>query len=420
MTCLDVSTVRKQPASMPRVFYGNFDFEHELASLAYNRSNRMARLNAELTTHLLALASDGDHLFYGHDAPADFLVEAARSGFPDVSTNVLDDCSAGDLSMVPWGWSKATCRFAESQGWRCDAPPLDAVSKANSRILSFQSERRWRSSIPGSAVVDSPQSLDAAIRNAASVWNCQPGQVSWLLKAEFSMSGRERVSGKGTNFDDSISSWICRRLAAGGLYFEPRVVPLIELSSQWALPGCVPGDDHVREPELLGVTQLFTDNAGQYLGSCLLDQGVMNGPMTDCAEFSLSQAMFDRVVTDAHSVAGDLLRLGYHGPLGIDAMVYRGPRGEAVVRSIQDVNARLTMGRIALAWFQRFADSSCPAWLLVPLDWLQGEGDVPAPGHSTRRLTSPRMPGGMPTQRVGVLFTEPADWTSLLAIHLRP
>jgi hypothetical protein len=73
---------------MPRVLYGNFDFEHELASSAYNRSKRLARLNAELTTHLLALAEDGDHLFYARDAPSDFLMETADSGFPELRTDV--------------------------------------------------------------------------------------------------------------------------------------------------------------------------------------------------------------------------------------------------------------------------------------------------------------------------------------------
>jgi hypothetical protein len=421
MTRSDTSTVRKQPVYMPRVFYGNFDFEHELASSAYNRSNRLTRLNAELTTHLLAMARDGDHLSYPDDAPVDFLTEAARSGFPVVSTEVLESCSTDDLSMVPWGWSKAARSFAESQGWSCDAPPPDAVSKANSRMFSFESEQSLHASIPGSAVVDSMPSLEAAILNAAFVWKCRPTELCWLLKAEFSMSGRERISANGTNFEDSTENWIGRRLAAGGrLYFEPHVVPLLELSSQWSLQSRVPDDDHLREPTLLGVTQLLTDKAGQFLGSILLDQELTDAAAHDSDGFRLSRTMLDRVVTNARSVAGEVLRLGYHGPLGIDAMVYRGPDGEPAVRTIQDVNARLTMGRIALELFRRFADSGCPAWLLVPPDWLRGEGDAPAPDHSTRRLTSPHWIDGKPAQRVGVLFTDAADWTRLLAIHLRP
>ena len=404
---------------MPDVFYGNFDFEHELASSAYNRSKRLERLNAEVTAHLLALVQSGDYLFYPCEPPMDFLRNAEKSGFPEVRAMTSSDAAAIGLSVVPWGWSKPVHSFAKLKKWQCDAPSSESVARANSREFSFGCEQSQFSAIPGQAVVGSLESLESAILNASAVWSLHPAELSWLLKAQFSMSGRERLSCRGTCLDDSSRNWIVRRLKSGErLFFEPRVAPLFELSTQWCLPQSGSGLDIPYEPELLGVTQLLTDRAGQYLGSVLLDETVSANAHAGIEKFYPSLAMFDRVVTDARSVGVEAQRLGYHGPLGIDAMFYRGPDGETAVRTILDVNARLTMGRIALEWFRRFTKSERPAWLLVPDDWLRDKGLAPTPANSTRRLTSPRSLAGQPVRRVGVLFTEQADWQSLLSTYL--
>jgi len=85
---------------MSRIFYGNFDFEHELASRSYARSSRLSRLNAELTCHLLALAEDGDALLFPDQLPLAFLEEAAKCGMPHVR--------AFNLNQLSWRACRAT------------------------------------------------------------------------------------------------------------------------------------------------------------------------------------------------------------------------------------------------------------------------------------------------------------------------
>ena len=413
------STVTKRSTGMPRVFYGNFDFEHELATPAYNCSARLERLNVELTTHLLALADDGDHLFYPCEAPTDFLKAAARANFPDVRIQVPNGRMAHDLSVTPWGWSKRAGDFATSCGWRGESPAVAAVAAANSRRFSFSSELRHESSIPGSAEVDSVDSLNVAIHAAADVWNSQVTELRWFAKAEFSMSGRERLSGCGTGLDESRVNWIRRRLKSGErIYFEPHVDPLCELSTQWQLERPYSDNGQMGEPELLGTTQLLTDGSGQYLGSVLVDDSTPQTHSTSGTDFSMSREMLGQVLSDARRVAADVQQLGYYGPLGIDAMVYRGLGNVPMLRTVQDVNARLTMGRIALEWFRRFSDSDRPAWLLVPLEWLNDGGESASLTNPARRLTSPRVVNGQAVRRAGVLISEPVEWQKLLAAHL--
>ncbi len=406
---------------MPRIFYGNFDFEHELAAPGYNRSKQLERLNAEISINLLALAEDGDRLFYGGDGLADFLTDAATAGFPEVQTvePLSQSIPAGEL--VPWGWSRAAISFGASCGLRSGSPDPGVVASVNSRAFSFEAEEKLDRAIPGAAEIDSIEALEVAIRQAADIWNRSAEDFDWLLKAEFGMSGRERVAGTGAQIEDSQAGWIRRRLNSGDrLYFEPRVESLCELSSQWLISKPDSAHGPSIEPELIGTTQLLVDRSGQYLGSILVDRSSTDIPRFAVSEFSLSRENLDRLLDDARSVAKAAQQAGYHGPIGIDSMVYRGVDGQPAARAIQDVNARLTMGRIALEWFRQFALTDRPAWLLVPEVWLNEREIAAALDNPAARLTSPRVVAGQPVRRVGVLMNDAVDWPNLLATDLRP
>jgi len=406
---------------MPRIFYGNFDFEHELAAPSYNRSKQLERLNAELSIHLLAFADDGDRLFYDDDSLAEFLTDAATAGFPNAQTLALVNQPIPDAELVPWGWSRPAISIGTSRGWSGNGPAHGVVAIVNSRTFSFEAEQRLDFSIPGAVRIDSIEMLEVAINQAGNIWNRSVEEFDWLLKAEFGMSGRERVTGTGSQLEDSQAGWIRRRLnSGGGLYFEPRVEPLCELSSQWLIPRPDSGGGLSMEPDLIGTTQLLVDRSGQYLGSILVDRSSVVIPSIAVSEFSLSRENLDHLLQGARSVAKAAQQAGYHGPLGIDSMVYRGVDGQPAARAIQDVNARLTMGRIALEWFRRFAKTDRPAWLLVPEVWLDERGVAAALDNPAARLTSPRAVAGHPVRRVGVLIDDRDDWRKLLTTDLRP
>lgn len=405
---------------MPRVLYGNFDFEHELASASRNRSKQFERLNAEMGAHLLAMADRGDHLYFPCPVPDDFLTEAVAAGFPEVGFVGLGEPFPSQAELVPWGWSNKAVEFADTHDLACAGSTVGCAAAVNSRRFSFELELEQNSEIVGSAIIDSAKRFDAAIRMAAKVLNCRVSEFDWLLKAEFSMSGRERISGTGKELSDSQRNWMARRLALNGvLFFEPRVNSLCELSTQWqvAKPD---SDGRPSDPELIGITQLVVDGAGQYLGTVPVDRSAPGCWAGQDCDFSLDQTMLDQVMNSARDVVKWAQAMGYHGPIGIDSMVYRGPNGEPTLRSIQDVNARFTMGWIALEWFRQFAESDRPAWLLVPPAWLSGVAGEASPGNPAWRLTSPYVIDGKPVRRVGVLVDDEAEWQKLLSTNLRP
>jgi hypothetical protein len=62
---------------------------------------------------------------------------------------------------------------------------------------------------------------------------------------------------------------------------------------------------------------------------------------------------------------------GYHGPLGVDAFVYRDVDGALKLRPVVEVNPRFTMGRLALAIARRLPRNPETTLEVVPLRHYQ-------------------------------------------------
>jgi len=135
----------------------------------------------------------------------------------------------------------------------------------------------------------------------------------------------------GPHLSATSAGWIRKRIALGEwLCFEPWVERIGEAGLQWTVPQSGP-------PVLAGVTELLTDSLGQYRGSVFgLDDAALAGwqPAIDASQRAVEE----------------IQALGYFGPVGIDAMRYRDANGDERIRALQDINARWTMGRLALGW----------------------------------------------------------------------
>jgi hypothetical protein len=115
-------------------------------------------------------------------------------------------------------------------------------------------------------------------------------------------------------------------------------------------------------------------------------------------------------------VALTLQRLGYFGPLGIDAMQNRDDAGEIRLRPLQDLNARYTMGRLALGFARLLPSNWCGSWLHFhrrhlagrELDsWLE-EIRPSLPAGTITAVTSPRMVGSQAVEHHALLVLAPS------------
>lgn len=339
---------------MRQFFLGNFDFEHQLKNDVYTSPGGATPvLNTSLASCWVGLAEDGDHIYVPGTIPSEFVVQLANAGLPRVRfTNQWPNQEeASKLQFVPWGWSAEVIQTARLKGFQSEVPPPAAVQAINARTFSFQCEEEWGLLLAGSRKLENISDLEAGVIDLNKL---QGGKTkAWVVKANFSMSARERMQGQGDQLTEQIRGWANKRFAQGQtLFLEPWVNRISEAGLQFEIPK--QGD-----PQLKGVALLLSDARGQYRGSRITID-----------EQSLEE--WQTAIEVGQRVAKRAQQAGYFGPLGIDAMCYQDEDGKRQCRPIQDLNARYTMGRLALG-FARFLESSQVAsWFHFP--WKESYG----------------------------------------------
>jgi hypothetical protein len=315
---------------MRRVFMGNFHFESELAAArGWNPSSSLRRMSDERVPSWIAIAEEGDLIWTPEPIADSFWESLAAQGLPRVRGLTSSTEPPEEFELVPWGWSFRARLF----GRQTPQPSDEAVRLGNSREWSFELERQLGAALPGAARIDRLEQLADVVRRSASQLGEPESTHAWVIKANFGMAARERVLGRGSKLTATNEPWLQRRLKLdGAVFFEPWLHRRAEVGIQWSLPKLGFG-----QPKLQGITPLLTDKQGCYRGS----------------EFSLGEtipAEWQRAVEVTQKAARQLQQLGYFGPLGIDAAIYETSTGQTLLRPLQDINARYTMGRLALGF----------------------------------------------------------------------
>jgi hypothetical protein len=322
------------------VFFSNFDFEHQLAGV--QRKNA-AGLAADLASAWLAV-SDPDDCVFGLQG----LQSGDFAGLADAGRGLPCGVPSAGGTLVPWGWDESVLDFAVRRELVVQNPPLASVREVNSRGFSFALETELGCGLAGSCCVASRSEFETKASEL----------IEWVAKAEFSMSSRERIVGRGAANETQVN-WVENRLREGSAVFiEPWVPIRDEVGVQFEI-------SKAGEVELVGVTGLLTTDKGGFAG-CLIGQQTT----LDAADIPTARKAARRVA-DA----------GYFGPLGIDSANCE-VHGEIRRRPLQDINARHTMGRLALGWRDLLGDGETAAWLFLPgnaaaaLVDRSGSGDV--------------------------------------------
>ncbi|MFK7821136.1 MAG: hypothetical protein AB8G99_20640, partial [Planctomycetaceae bacterium] len=332
---------------MARVFYSNFDFEHQLAGVP--RKNAAA-IASTLSTAWLAIA-DADDCIAGVGSLDEQSVSELNAFGRRVPMGQLSAGSMAEATLVPWGWDRSAVDFAKRHSLHADVPPLESVREVNSRRFSSAIETELQCDLNGSAEVDC---VDDFIAIASKL-------SQWVAKAEFSMSSRERILGTGRPTEQQ-SNWARNRFDEGStLYVEPWVELVEECGVQFEI-------SQAGDVELIGATGLITTDNGAFAGCLIGRRGTEPAAWLD--------------LETTQRVAGKVAECGYFGPLGIDSARYK-MNGEMHVRPIQDINARYTMGRLSLGWRDLLSEGQSAAWLFIPGSRAASLGGVP---HDVRVL----------------------------------
>jgi hypothetical protein len=314
----------------------NADFEVELAHAGgkYHRLPAYEALNHRLAPHLLWLAQPGDALLLDEPWAGPLLAEAELRDVEVINPKKITPQST--RVFTPWGWTPSAIALGGQVGAMVQPIPISVVKRVNTKIWSFELERELGLLLPGSALCDSFEELERTVEHA-----CPAPDDKWVVKSPYGFAARDRVLGRGPTIAEPQAKW-CRRRLAGGetLIFQPWLDVVREY-------GVVIKIDPAGEPDILGISDVQANGAGTAMGYIL-----GRPPAPDRVH------QLERV---ARIVCERLFAEGYHGPVGIDALEHTGG-----LHPLLEVNARYTMGFVAVAVEQRLKPSTPTLWSLKP------------------------------------------------------
>lgn len=219
--------------------------------------------------------------------------------------------------------------------------------------VSAQSKWPWRQGMP--SVLFSKQlgyQLEGMLGEPCGAWceseeavlsACAGIEGDILIKAAYSNAGRGHCRLLGGEWTESARGWLRRVLSEhGGVLVEPWLERVLDFSAQYERSA----DGEMRH---IGMTQVLNDALGRFRG-CLVMPKWTQGLDPELSRFLFQECDVNTLFRDRLGVAlSDLLgSYGYDGPVGVDAMVHRTKDGALRLRTVVEVNVRMTMGRVAL------------------------------------------------------------------------
>lgn len=308
----------------------------------WRRSLRLApvRLAARLWSGLFARGAEllelpGEAL----DWPAALESDAAHAAFEFLEIE--------GPALVPWLSTDEAASLARARGVPLHAPAPDVVARVHDKAFAQrEAERAGRvpAELLGQVRVFEPADLAdadaalAAIRGALESWP-ESASERFVLKPRLGTSGRGRVAGLRERPDgEELRAALPRLVRRGGALLEPWLERREDLSAQLL----VSRDGDVR---LLGTLRQVVTPSGVPTG--------MRAQVGADGELRSGSAHDPELRAAAAELAGAARDAGFHGVCGLDALVFAAPDGREVARPVVELNARFTLGTVAVGLFER-------------------------------------------------------------------
>lgn len=323
-----------------RLIVPNLTFEDDLAGRRGNVSIHAQRALRELGPLMGLVAEEGDTVAVPEIPRPEDLPESLHHVHFRTLTDGMDQQLATATSILPWGWTDPLRKMAADFGYdSANVPSSAAVYEVNSRrfnarfdVIATESKADGCFDIGTFGMLcDSLDAWQDGVRKLQAM-----GFDRWVTKAQISHAGRNRLLGSGIELNDQQRGWLTKQLLqAGVVYLEPWVQVLDECGLQFEIAPPQSGSAGPPRVEFIGIAQLINDSVGRYRGSLIATDDRLQDSWRAAIEHGLAVCQAAGVV-------------GYWGPLGIDAFRFAMPNSGVALRLSNDINARFTMGRVAL------------------------------------------------------------------------
>ena len=222
--------------------------------------------------------------------------------------------------VFSWGASRLIAEWAKKKVIGYQMPDMASCRNANSKLWNFERAQK----LPHAKIVYSKEALDVTGGN-------------WVLKTDQGFAGRGHFVFNAENQEGAASFASKQWKRKMGVILEPWVERICDFSSQWKI-------SKEGEIELIGLTKCLNTESGVYLG-------------TEAGEgiFGSMLPFVEEHVEYCKNYLKEIVKMGFFGHLGVDAMVYRDPvDGQMALHPVVEVNARLTMSAAILLFHQKY------------------------------------------------------------------
>jgi hypothetical protein len=198
----------------------------------------------------------------------------------------------------------------------------------------------------------------------------QRGHHRVVVKKAHGLAGQSTIRLLEPEILEAQRHWLANAVARGPLIVEPWLERELDFSIQLEM----------RESglKLCGYTGLINDASGQFRGNWAESHHHRRVPARILSLFQ-QPADIARRLRDLYEdlftlLEGELQRLDYQGPIGIDALVYRTPGGGCRLKPIVEINPRYTMGRLTVELMRQTCPGSSGLFRLVNRAEVRREG----------------------------------------------
>jgi uncharacterized ferritin-like protein (DUF455 family) len=349
-------------------------------------------------------------------------VALLASLFPTVTgeTRRPDECfNAGIAQLYSKAWSAEFLRqFLNRSSRREEALTSHSAfrtphSAFDQSLVTSAATESWLCTLNEVGVAVS--TLDDALATIAAIR--ARGHHKIVAKEAFGLAGSNAIRLWEPELLETQKRWLAAALENDRqIVIEPWLEREVDFSVQFEM-----GSDGLKP---IGYTGLLNDRKGQFQANWAAPDFARRPParVVDCfPSITNAAGQLCRLYADIRTrLEAELKRVGYLGPLGIDAFVYRTPQGDCRLKPVVEINPRYTMGRLTLELMQRTCPGSHGLFRLVNRAMLRTEAMPDFPAYA-RQLTerSPLRLEGSPVARIregALCLNDPAEAQVCLAV----
>ena len=425
----------------PGVFVFNPFAEGRIAEgKTFNPTQPQARLARDLENLPQFLCRQDDIVLVDHKPSVEFLSGIKQAGFPlpefvaRADVRSLQSRKLG--SLRPWGRGPDSLELLKPIFASVTTGKLVAEEWFNEKIARLYS-KSWSAHLLRQILAESQAS--GGNKNIRG-WLCTENEVGVAVKSlEAARAAITQIRARGHHpvvlkeafgvagsnalrlLEPEIlpTQWrrIEKSLAGGGeLVVEPWLERLQDFSVQLEMTE--------RGLKLCGFTGLVNDARGQFVANLAEPHHHKRIPAKVVALFAaqdnvsgrlleLYDGIFSRLETEFRSV-------GFTGPAGIDALVYRDASGVSKLKPIVEINPRYTMGRVLVELMRQACQNSSGSFQLINPAQLRVAGLADFPAYAQMLAeTCPLQLEGDPVPRIregALCLNDPARAQVCLAV----